>query len=68
MIAVILTADSCYGAGIVFCHTAYLTVGSYCHTELYGCALVLLLGGQQCAVLIIDDHTEVLEVSCHSTL
>ena len=68
MFAVILSAHGSHGAGIVGSHTAYLAVGSYCHTKLHGCALALLFGGQQCAFLIVDNHTEVLEVSSRSCL
>ena len=68
MIAVILATYGCDGTGIIGGHTAHFAVGSYCHTELNGGALALLFSGQQCPVLIVDNHAEVLEVSSSSTL
>ena len=68
MIAVILAADGCNGAGIVGSHTAHFAVGIHCHTEVHSCALALLIGGQQRTVLVVDDHAEVLEVSSRSCL
>ena len=67
MFAVELTADGSYSIGVILGDATRFSVG-HSHSKLKDCALALLIGGQQCTVLIVDDHAEILKVSSRSRL
>ena len=64
VLAVELSTDGGYCAGVVGSHTADGSVIGNGHTKVDCCSLDLLLSRQQGSVLIVDDGAKVLETVC----
>ena len=62
MLAMILTTDGGDSLGVIGSNTVGLALSVDSNAELNGGTLNLLFGSQQCAILIIEDSGEVLEL------